>query len=321
MSLFWRIYLLNAVVLLAATTGLLLAPVSVSAQPVFAEIIVLVIGLGVLLVLDGVLFRIGLAPLRRLSRTMTSVDLLQPGPRPVEAGDGDIGELIRTFNSMLDRLESERGRSAARALSAQESERRRIAQELHDEVGQTLTAVLLDLKRVTGRAPSDIGAELREVQETTRGSLEEIRRIAHRLRPGVLTELGLPSAIRALVHETAERVPFQVDCRVSRELPELSDETELVIYRVAQEALTNITRHSGADRATVSLAADPTAVDLLIQDDGVGMAGSAEGTGVQGMRERALLIGALITFGAPPSGRGATVRLQVPITTRRSEPT
>lgn len=320
MSLFWRIYLLNAVVLLAATTGLLLAPVSVSEQPVFAEILVLVIGLGVLLVLDGVLFRIGLAPLRRLSRTMRSVNLLQPGPRPVEAGRGDIGELIRTFNSMLDRLESERGRSAGRALSAQEGERRRIAQELHDEIGQTLTAVLLDLKRVAGHAPPHIGDELHDVQETTRDSLDEIRRIAHRLRPGVLTELGLPSALQSLVQDTAERAPFQVDCTISRELPDLSDETELVIYRVAQEALTNITRHSGARRATVSLTGDAAGVGLLIQDDGVGMAGSTEGAGLQGMRERVLLIGATLTLDAPASALGTRIRLHVPIGQTVSEP-
>ncbi|MBB2893123.1 sensor histidine kinase [Flexivirga oryzae] len=313
MSLFWRIYLLNAVVLVAATISLVFGPASVSAQPVFAEIVVVVLGLAALLALDGVLFRIGLAPLRRLSRAMTSVDLLRPVPRPVDAGGGDVAEVIRTFNTMIDRLESERGRSAARALSAQEAERRRIAQELHDEVGQTLTAVLLDLKRVADRAPDHVRAELREVQETTRGSLDEIRRIAHRLRPGVLTELGLPSALRVLTGDTAERTGLQIDYTCSPDLPQLGTETELVVYRVAQEALTNITRHARAERVMLSLEHTPTRVELRIRDDGVGMAGAAEGAGLQGMRERALLIGARLTIGTPPTGHGTDIHLEVPV--------
>lgn len=313
MSLFWRIYLLNAVVLLAATVTLVFGPVSVSTQPVFAEVIVVVLGLVALLALDGVLFRIGLAPLRRLSRAMSSVDLLRPVPRPVDAGGGDVAEVIRTFNTMIDRLESERGRSAARALSAQESERRRIAQELHDEVGQTLTAVLLDLKRVADRAPEQVRAELREVQETTRGSLDEIRRIAQRLRPGVLTELGLASALRMLTNDTAGRTGLHMDYTCSPDLPELDAETELVVYRVAQEALTNIARHARADRVMLSLDRTPTSVELHIRDDGIGMAGATEGAGLQGMRERALLIDARLAIGTPPSGRGTAIQLDVPI--------
>ncbi|GHB54485.1 histidine kinase [Flexivirga endophytica] len=313
MSLFWRIYLLNAVVLVVATISLVFGPVSVSTQPVFAEIIVLVIGLAALLALDGFLFRIGLAPLRRLSRAMTSVDLLRPVSRPVAAGGGDVGEVIRTFNAMIDRLESERGRSAARALSAQESERRRIAQELHDEIGQTLTAVLLDLKRVSDHAPRQVASELREVQETTRSSLDEIRRIAHRLRPGVLTELGVRSALRVLASDTAERAALQVDYTCDPDLPELDAETELVVYRVAQEALTNITRHARAERVMVSLDRAPHRLELLVRDDGVGMAGADEGAGLQGMRERALLIGARLTLDTPPSGRGTDIRLDIPL--------
>jgi len=313
MSLFWRIYLLNAVVLLAATISLVFGPVSVSTQPVFAEVVVVVIGLAALLALDGILFRIGLAPLRRLSRAMASVDLLRPEPRPVDAGGGDVAEVIRTFNAMIERLESERGRNAARALSAQEGERRRIAQELHDEVGQTLTAVLLDLKRVADGAPEQVRAQLREVQETTRGSLDEIRRIAHRLRPGVLTELGLASALRVLAGDTAERTGLQIDYTCDPDLPALGTETELVIYRVAQEALTNVSRHARADRVMLALGRTATSIQLQIRDDGVGMAGATEGAGLQGMRERALLVDARLTIGTPPTGRGTDIRLEVPV--------
>jgi two-component system sensor histidine kinase UhpB len=102
------------------------------------------------------------------------------------------------FNAMLTRLELERARSNAAALAAQEAERRRIAQELHDEIGQGLTVVLLGLKQVVDRAPANLAEELRLVQDTARSSLDEVRKVARQLRPGELEELGLVSALAAL---------------------------------------------------------------------------------------------------------------------------
>jgi two-component system, NarL family, sensor histidine kinase UhpB len=310
-SLFWRIFLLNAAVVLGATATLLLGPVTVSTPALLTEAIVLVMGLGVMLVLNAMLFRVGLAPLQRLIRTMTTVDLLRPGPRPSVTGKGEIAELIRAFNGMLDRLEAERGRSAARALSAQEAERHRVAQELHDEVGQTLTAVLLELKRVADHAPAPVRDELRQVQETTRGSLDEIRRIARRLRPGVLTELGLISALKALTSEITHP-GLVVRHSLGHDLPALGEETELVVYRVAQESLTNAARHAGATHVDLTLGRDGEAVELRVRDDGIGLEGAEEGAGIQGMRERALLVGATLTIGAGPTG-GTEVRLSLPI--------
>ena len=123
MSLYWRILLLNASVLVAATALLLFTPVTVSAPVLPAQAWVLLAGLAVSLAANAVLLRVGLAPLEHLTRLMPRIDLLRPGQRLTVTGSGEVAELITTFNQMLDRLETERGTSAARALTAQEAER------------------------------------------------------------------------------------------------------------------------------------------------------------------------------------------------------
>ena len=311
-SLYWRILLLNASVLAAATALLLFTPVTVSAPVVPAQAWVLLAGLAVSLAATAVLLRVGLAPLEHLTRLMPGIDLLRPGQRLTVTGSGEVAELITTFNQMLDRLETERGTSAARALSAQEAERRRIAQELHDEIGQSLTAVLLELKRAGDLAPEPLRADLRHAQETTRESLDEVRRIARRLRPGVLDDLGLISALTALTTEFSTHTGLTVQRRFDPNLPRLGPEAELVLYRVAQESLTNTARHAGATHVEMALAASPEGVVLCVRDDGRGLKHSREGAGIRGMRERALLVGARITIEQPPEG-GAEVRLDLPV--------
>jgi two-component system sensor histidine kinase UhpB len=333
LSLFWRIFLLNGAVVTAAFALLMVGPFTVSTPVLLTEAMILSGVLVVMLVANAGLLRFGLAPLERLTRTMNTVDLLRPGHRLAVTGRSGIADLIRSFNTMLDRLEAERAASAARALSAQEAERQRIAQELHDEVGQTLTAVLLELKRVADHAPEPVAGEVRQVQETVRNGLDEIRRIARRLRPGVLEELGLSSAVKSLAGEFST-AGLTVRRTVDGDLPALGKETELVLYRVAQESLTNTARHSGARGVTLSLAYIPSqspagerqgaaspgpreaktsgVVELRIRDDGRGVGGAVEGAGIQGMRERALLIGANLTIGPAP-GRGTEVLLRVPL--------
>ncbi|MDT9685348.1 sensor histidine kinase [Streptomyces sp. TRM76323] len=311
MSLFWRIFGLNALVLGTATALLLWAPVTVSVPVLLTEAVILVAGLAVMLVANGALLRIGLAPLERLTREMTTVDLLRPGQRLPVPGNGGVAELIRAFNDMLDRLEAERATSSARALSAQESERRRIAQELHDEVGQSMTAVLLGLKRVADRAPEPLRAEVRQAQEITRSSLDEVRRLARRLRPGVLEDLGLVSALTSLADDFATHTELTVRRRLDADLPPLDRQTELVLYRVAQEGLTNAARHADAARVDLVLRRVPDGVVLSVEDDGRGVGVAREGAGIRGMRERALLSGAALDI-APGRGGGTRVSLSVP---------
>ncbi|CAM5671767.1 histidine kinase OS=Streptomyces tendae OX=1932 GN=GUR47_31150 PE=4 SV=1 [Streptomyces tendae] len=301
MSLFWRIFGLNAVVLGFATALLLWAPVTVSVPILSTEAVVLVVGMGVMLVANGALLRWGLAPLGRLTKLMTTVDLLRPGQRLPVSGGGEVPELIRTFNAMLDRLETERATSSARVLLAQEAERRRIAQELHDEVGQSMTAILLVLGRAADDAQEPLREELHQAQEITRESLDEVRRLVRRLRPGVLDDLGLVSALSSLTHDFATHTGLRVVRRFDADLPVLDHETELVLYRVAQESLTNAARHADAERLEVGLGRADGAVTLTVADDGRGIEAAHEGAGIRGMRERALLIGPPSTSRRPPA--------------------
>ncbi|MEU6537871.1 sensor histidine kinase [Streptomyces sp. NPDC047000] len=320
MSLYWRIFSLNAVVLGLATAMLLWGPVTVSVPVVLTEALILVGGLAAMLVANAALLRWGLAPLERVTRLMSTVDLLRPGRRlPVPGGGsggggGEVGELIRTFNAMLERLEQERATSSARALFAQEAERRRIAQELHDEVGQSMTAVLLVLKRAADQAEEPLRTELEQVREITRESLDEVRRLVRRLRPGVLDDLGLVAALTSLTSDFATHTGLRVTRRMDPALPALSPETELVLYRVAQESLTNAARHADAEHVTVALRRAGDAVVLTVGDDGRGLRAAREGAGIRGMRERALLVGgALDIVSVPPPGTGTRIRLTVPL--------
>jgi two-component system sensor histidine kinase UhpB len=311
-ALFWRLFVINGLVFAVGTLILAVSPATVSSPVLLTEVPVLAAGLALILAANALLLRKSLAPLDALATLMRRVDLLGVEDRVVDRGNGDLTYLIDTFNAMLERLAAEHGASSARALAAQEGERRRIARELHDEVGQSLTGVLLGLKRVVDRAPVELRDELATVQETVRASLDEVRQVARRLRPGVLDDLGLRSALHALCAEAERAGGVPVTCRVDAHLPEMRDEVELVLYRIAQEGLTNMTRHSRATHAGLSLTAGPGGVTLRVTDDGRGGV-AEEGAGIRGMRERALLVSAGLTIDSPPGG-GTDLRLVVPST-------
>jgi two-component system, NarL family, sensor histidine kinase UhpB len=310
--LFWRIFAVNAIVLVLAFAGLALAPVTVSAPVAASELVVLAVGLVCLLAVDVMLLRHALAPLDALADTMRRHDPLAPGARAEVPGDPDLAALANAFNDMLDRLESERRESARQALMIQEAERLRIARELHDEVGQTLTGVMLQVEGLSGAIPDDLRDQLDVLRETARHGTEEVRRIARRLRPEALEELGLNSAMAALAtgFEQQARIPIKRRIETGSRL---SREQELVVYRVAQEALTNIARHADATHVDLDLRCDDRRTSLTIRDDGRGMSPEAlrSSNGIRGMRERAMLIGANLAIDSRP-GDGTVVRLTLP---------
>ena len=314
-TLYQRLLLFNAAVVILGGLVLMLSPVTVSDPVRLTEVAVLGIGAIVMVAVNAILVRATLRPLDRLTALMERVDLLRPGQRLSMPADRDVAHLVREFNRMLDRLERERGVSSAHALAAQEGERQRIARELHDEIGQSLTAALLVLKRTVDRAPEHLREELHTVQETIRTCLDEVRMVARRLRPGVLEDLGLRSALTALAGEFSRSGDVPVDVSIDQRLPVLGADAELVVYRIAQEGLTNVARHAAADRAVLALAARPDGVELTILDDGRGIDSGpdevGEGAGIRGMRERAILVGATLTIDSAPGG-GTRLRLNVP---------
>ena len=296
MALFTRVFAVNALVLVGTVAALVLTPATVSFPVALTEAIVLAAGLGAVLAFNFFALRRVFRPLDRLTRFMHDVDPLKPGRRaPTEGADLDVLGLTNAFNEMIERFETERRESARRALAAQEEERRRIARDLHDEVGQQLTAVMLQLDDVP------------RAREEVRAALEEVRAIGSRLRPEALDDLGLAAALRSLVTTFEQRTALCVRREIHAPGP-LTSQQELVAYRVAQEALTNAVRHSGTSDVRVELRAQGGATVLAVADGGRGLRGATEGTGIRGMRERALIAGARLEIASRP-GQGTRVEL------------
>lgn len=311
-ALFWRVAAGNAAVLAAACVITALAYRSRDDVAV-RELAIFFCGLLLMLGLNLLLLRAAFSPLRQLTAFARRIDPLDPRPRlAVKGGASETAELAAAFNEMLDRLEAERRESVGRALQAQEGERLRVAQELHDGVGQSLTGVVLQLGRAARDVPEPARVQVLEAQETARGSLEEVRRIARMLRPEALDDLGLASALHVLGERVAEHSGLDIAVHVQAALPDLSPEAELVVYRVAQEALTNVARHAHARHAALRLGRAGGHTVLRIEDDGDGLpADCREGGGIKGMRERAVLVGGM--FGIARRAQGGTrVTLELP---------
>lgn len=313
-SLYQRVFWTNATILTVATLVVAITPATVSFPVELTEVVVLAAGLIAILVLNAFALRAAFAPLERLRRSMRDVDPHRPRERLEATGPQEVRELVVVFNEMLDRLVGERRESGRRALAAQEGERWRVAQELHDDVGQALTGVLLRLESLARRAPTDLRPDVRAAQEATRETIDRVSLVVRQLRPEALTDLGLAKALAALVGRVEEEASLRVGQSIAPGLHDLDEESELVIYRVAQESLTNAVRHAHATRVDLTLerTADGGVV-LRVRDNGVGLSDTppAARHGILGMRERAMLIGAALTIANHPAG-GVEVTLTAP---------
>jgi len=308
--LFWRVFAVNGGLLAGVAALLIATPVTISAPIKLEQALIVVAGLAITLAANALLLRRVLAPLGQLARRMETVDLLHRGERVDVRRDDEVGRVVRAFNRMLDRLESERQQSGRRVLAAQEAERVGIARDLHDEVGQVLTGVLLHLNSIAEAVPTHRD-EIDEAKQAVRLALDEVRRISSELRPEMLEHLGLVSALTELSTTFARLSGLRVERQFDPALPKLSAEAELAFYRIAQEALTNVARHSGATEVTITLERGPGSVVLSVSDNGRGFVGPLqEHGGLRSMRERALLIDGALAV-EPGRRGGVEVRLEV----------
>lgn len=262
---------------------------------------------------------------RVISRTrgvrifQVSVEYLElDGVRAILSVGRDVTD-IRAAGAELFRSRGRLRELAARLDGVREEERAAIAREIHDELGQELTGLRLELSWLQRAIParSHLNERVRAMVGQVDGTIETVRRIASDLRPGVLDELGLAAAVEWQAEKFAERTGLHPLVRIVGDESAVDPRRETTVFRILQEALTNVTRHAQAQRVTVNLEIEPSAIILEVEDDGVGIAGweaaSAQGLGLMGMRERALQWdGEIEITGAP--GRGTRVRLVLPQT-------
>jgi two-component system sensor histidine kinase UhpB len=329
--LFYKIVLANAVIVLGGSFagGLATARyVRVAPGRSAVDLVVLLAIGGVLLslVVNALILRLALSPLQLLEDTAGRVQAGDMDARvPLSpVADRELDRLSRTFNAMLDASAADHQRLrdvAARALGAAEEERKRIARELHDETAQRLAALLIRLRIL--RTSADAGAMdagLETLRAEIGEALEGVRRYARGLRPPALDELGLVPAIESHVRSLSEATGLAIDAAADPEVDGLlPPEGELAVYRIVQEALSNVVRHSGARRVAVRVGREPGLVVVTVRDDGRGfsprdvMSEDGGGLGLFGMQERAGYLGGRVEVTSRP-GAGTRVRAEIPAT-------
>ncbi len=229
-------------------------------------------------------------------------------------------------NAELEREVAERTRAESvlrqlsqRVVQMQDEERRRIARELHDSVGQYLGAISMNVATLGDRVPAEVQPRVQEILKVVDTCIKDVRTISHLLHPPLLDEIGLSSALDWYVNEFSKRGRIAVTLEMPPELGRIKFETETAVFRIVQEALTNIYRHSGARNARISIESDASTLRLQISDDGRGIspdiltriAAGQSGVGVTGMSERVRLLGG--RFHIESDQRGTRLHVELPL--------
>lgn len=280
-------------------------------------------------------------PIYDLVRATQAVERGDLTRRVARWADDELGALIVAFNQMTaalqvadhERTEREhlRGEYISGVIHAQESERQRIARELHDSTGQALTAMLVSLKNAQDAAePAERAERLALLRSTINRTLDDVRAMAWQLRPSALDDLGLISALEHYIADYSQRYALQVDFAATgawqiESSERLPHEMETAIYRIIQEALTNVARHAQATAASVVIDRRPASIRVIVEDNGrgfevswrdntpsVSVSGTRVSLGLQGMRERVSLFGGQLQIESSP-GAGTTVIVEFPL--------
>jgi two-component system sensor histidine kinase UhpB len=323
-SLYYRVLFANAaVVVLGAICGTAITTGIGRVAPEHALIPLIVIfasiGICLSLAVNALVLRAAFRPMAALNRAAEAIQLgdRQARAKVDKSSDPEMAQLAFALNATLDELAEDRRHLrdlASQVIRAQEDERRRVSRELHDDTAQLLFAQLLQVTAFKSTTDQHLQSVISHLEESTVAALEGVRRLALELRPPALDDLGLAEALAELCQRFREtsQTAISFDARGMRD--RLSPDVELVLYRIAQEALTNVSKHAHATHVTVDLERTDTDVFLSIKDDGNGFDrsrftrgdGIGLGLGLFGMEERASLLGGTLRIWSE-AGKGTEV--------------
>ncbi len=318
-SLLSQVLAVNTLIIVATVfTASVVARLQIDTPEGLKSFLIASVAMLVSALVNGMVLRRRFRPLEQLIAALDHVDLERPvlDTRRDPDAPADVERLREAVEGMLARLDLERRRRASAVLAAQESERARLARDLHDEVNQSLTGIMLRLSIIAADADDDATrAALQEVRDLTDQAMCELLRLSHDLRPTALDDLGLSAALKTRLSQLAADTDLDVECDITPDLPALSSDQQTVVFRVAQEALSNVVQHAGAQRVRLELHRRGDGGALLrVSDDGQGITprpalldGERQRAGLTGMRERALLVGAAIDIRS--TSRGTVVEL------------
>ena len=330
--LFTQIVIANSFIIVIGAVGgtLLTSHLTDRATDVWLIFLFASVGTTLTILINGWLIKIALRPLRDLSHLIVKVradfESAAANANYLDHKEADIPQMAEGLNSLVRRLEEHNRQLRAlsnRVISAQEEERKRIARSLHDDSGQALTMLILNIERLESMIPSgqsELHQKLVQTRQLASQSLSELRKIISGLRPTLLDDLGLVPAIRWYARTTLEEVGIRVEVNASEDPGPMDAEIKTTLFRIAQEAINNIVRHSAAKTATITLEKLKNQYVLKVQDDGLGFDVVRSSTqairmqqwGLLGIRERAELIGGDLRVVSQP-GQGTIIEVKVPV--------
>ena len=328
--LLYKVLVANSlIVVLGAIFGTLITAEAVQSYPDESRslmvVIFAVIGTSVSLGVNLIVLRAAFRPIAALSRTVDEVGRGNLGARANLGliSDPEFDRLSDTINAMLEGLERYRDQVqelSSHAITAQEEERKRISRELHDQTAQSLTSILVMLRLIEQNGQHDtIRAQLAELRELTANAIDEIGKLAMDLRPSTLDDLGLKAAVEWYARDYTEKMAANVEYEAVGFENRLPATVEVVIYRIVQEAFTNITKHAKADRVSVRLEQRAGSVLVTVGDNGVGFntrevleAGATRSLGLFGMQERLALVQGKMQINSE-IGHGTVLSIEIPL--------
>ncbi len=340
LNLFQKVVIGNSLIMASgAIVGTWVTKTLVEQSNFTVATLLVVLGIGISMVTNVAIVRAAFKPLDTIQSTVEQVSLGSTRARVpgLETGDPEIARLGQTINMMLDRLEQDTRTierhsrqiqvMSAQVLGAQEEERRRIARELHDETSQALNALLLSIEMVEAALrpavlPAEARTRLSSSKQLTIQTLDGIHNLAFDLRPTILDDLGLLPSVHWYAKRQSETYGLQIRVDAD-ELPErLPAQREVALFRIVQEALTNVCKHSGASLAKVRFRLKPDAITLVVKDNGAGFDPDQVQTdrlGLFGIQERVTLLGGELLIETAP-GQGTKLKVTVPIAGAESQP-